>query len=139
MLLVDRETEWDFIPLIHEVAVGRVHPDSVRSNVPSLCRRRCDFLRAGVEGVSPGLRTLHTDAGPVEYEYLVLAAGSRPTPPPSGMAGHFGMFWSLADSLSLRSALNDVWRNSLRGEGEKARQPWPSSGAAQPGWSSQRR
>lgn len=116
-LLVDRETEWDFIPLIHEVAVGRVHPDSVRSDIPFLCRGRCDFLRAGVESVDPESRTLHTSAGPVEYEHLVLAAGSRPTSPPTEMAEHFGLFWSLGDALSLRSALNEAWRDSLRGEG----------------------
>ncbi|WP_047866458.1 NAD(P)/FAD-dependent oxidoreductase [Rubrobacter aplysinae] len=115
-LLVDQETEWDFIPLIHEVAVGRVHPDSVRSSIPALCRGRCDFLRASVEGISPETRTLHTSAGPVEYEYLVLAAGSRPTPPPAEMADSFGLFWSLGDALSLRSALDEAWRDSVRGD-----------------------
>jgi NADH dehydrogenase len=116
-LLVDRETEWNFIPLLHEVAVGRVHPDSVRSGIPELCRGRCDFLQASVEGVSPETRTLHTSAGPVEYEYLVLGAGSRPTAPPPEMADSFGLFWSLADALSLRSALAGAWRDSGRGEG----------------------
>lgn len=116
-LMVDRRAEWDFIPLIHEVAVGRIHPDSVRSSIPALCRRRCAFLQATVESVDPERRTLHTDAGPVEYEYLVLAAGSRPNSPPAGMSGAFGLFWSLEDALSLRSALDTAWRASLRGEG----------------------
>lgn len=115
-LLVDRETTWDFIPLLHEVAVGRVHPESVRSDIPALCRGRCDFLRASVESVDPERRTLHTSAGPVRYEYLVLAAGSRPTPPPAPMAEHFGLFWSLGDALALRSALNEAWQASLRRE-----------------------
>ena len=118
-LLVDREAEWDFIPLIHEVATGRVHPDSVRSSIPALCRGRCGFLRASVEGLAPERRTLYTDAGPVEYEHLVLAAGSRPAPPPGGMADAFGLFWSLGDALSLRSALNEAWQSSLRGEGDE--------------------
>ena len=43
-LLVDREEEYAFIPLMHEVAVGRVHPDSVRSSIPALCKERCGFL-----------------------------------------------------------------------------------------------
>lgn len=118
-LLVDREAEWDFIPLIHEVAVGRVHPDSVRSDIPSLCRGRCDFLQADVEGVDPENRALHTSAGPVEYEYLVLAAGSRPSSPPARMADSFGLFWSLGDALSLRSALNEAWQDSLWGGGDE--------------------
>ena len=44
-LLVDREEEYTFIPLIHEVAVGRVHPDSVGSPIPALCKERCGFSR----------------------------------------------------------------------------------------------
>lgn len=116
-LLVDWETKWDFIPLLHEVAAGRVHPDSVRSDISSLCRGRCDFLQASVERVEPEHRMLHTSAGPVRYEYLVLAAGSRPTPPPAQMEEQFDLFWSLGDALSLRSALNEAWLDSLRGEG----------------------
>lgn len=116
-LLVDRSPQWAFVPLIHEVAVGRVHPDSVLSDIPALCRGRCEFLEAEVEGLDPDDRTLLTSAGPVEYEYLVLAAGSRPNAPPAEMAGDFGLFWSLEDALSLRSALNEAWQASLRGEG----------------------
>lgn len=118
-LLVDRRPEWDFIPLLHEVAVGRIHPESVRSDISTLCRGRCGFLQASVEGVDPAGRTLHTSAGPVRYEYLVLAAGSRPNPPPAPMAEHFGLFWSLGDALALRSALNEAWRASLRGRGDE--------------------
>lgn len=118
-LLVDREPIWDFIPLIHEVAVGRVHPDSVRSGIPSLCRGRCGFLRASVEDVDPERRTLYTSAGPVEYEYLVFATGGRPTIPPEEMSEDFGLFWSLGDALSLRAVLGKAWQDSLRGAGDE--------------------
>src|SRR3712207_9148940 len=50
-LLIDRSDEYAFIPLVHEVAVGRIHPDSVRSPIPPLCEGRCGFLRAEVTGV----------------------------------------------------------------------------------------
>ncbi len=117
VLLVDRSPKWAFVPLIHEVAVGRVHPDSILSDVPSLCKDRCEFLEADAESLDAGNRTLHTSAGPVEYEYLVLAAGSRPNTPPEHMSDDFGLFWSLRDALSLRASLNDAWQASLRGEG----------------------
>lgn len=38
VLLIDRAEEYSFIPLIHEVAVGRIHPDSVRSPIPPSAR-----------------------------------------------------------------------------------------------------
>src|SRR5918995_603020 len=59
-LLVDRNDEYSFIPLIHEVAVGRIHPDSLRSEIPPLCNGRCDFLKAEVTGVNLSERTLET-------------------------------------------------------------------------------
>ena len=32
-LLVDRRDDWSFFPLAHEVAVGRVHPDTVNDEL----------------------------------------------------------------------------------------------------------
>ena len=52
-LLLDRSEEYPFIPLVHEVAVGRIHPDSVCSPIPPLCEGRCGFLRAEVTGIDP--------------------------------------------------------------------------------------
>ena len=66
-LLIDREEEYAFIPLIHEVAVGRVHPDSVRSPIPPLCEDRCGFLKADVTGLDLAKRKLETSSGEVGY------------------------------------------------------------------------
>ena len=49
-LLIDRSPTYPFIPLIHEVAVGRIHPGSVQSSIPRLCKNRCGFLQAEVTG-----------------------------------------------------------------------------------------
>jgi NADH dehydrogenase len=113
-LLVDREDEYTFVPLIHEVAVGRIHPESVRSPTPPLCEGRCDFLKANVTGVNLGERTLETSSGKVGYEYLVLAAGSGAARPPEGLAPHFQLFWTLEDALLLRDSLNEAWRRATR-------------------------
>jgi NADH:ubiquinone reductase (H+-translocating) len=111
-LLVDREDEYSFIPLIHEVAVGRIHPDSVRSPIPPLCERGCDFLNAEVTGVDLSERTLETSSGKVGYEYLVLAAGSGAAQPPNGMAPFLQLFWTLEDALLLRASLSEAWRTA---------------------------
>jgi NADH dehydrogenase len=110
-LLVDRNDEYSFIPLIHEVAVGRIHPDSLRSEIPPLCNGRCDFLKAEVTGVNLSERTLETSAGNVGYEYLVLAAGSGAARPPKGLIPHFQLFWTLQDALRLRTSLGDAWHS----------------------------
>ena len=110
-LLIDREDEYSFIPLIHEVAVGRIHPESVRSPIPPLCEGgRCDFLKAEVTGINLAERTLETSSGKIDYEYLVLAAGSGAARPPDGLASHLQLFWTLGDALQLRGALDEAWR-----------------------------
>jgi NADH dehydrogenase len=109
-LLIDREDEYFFIPLIHEVAVGRIHPDSVRSPIPPLCDGRCDFLKAKVTGVNLTERVLETSSGKIGYEYLVLAAGSGAALPPDDLAPHFLLFWTLQDALQLRASLSEAWR-----------------------------
>ena len=123
VLLVDRAEQYSFIPLIHEVAVGRIHPDSVRSPIPPLCEGRCGFLRAEVSGVHLAERALETSAGRVNYEYLVLAAGSDAAPPPNGLGPHLQLFWTLEDALRLRASLRDAWHTAVGPPG--AHQPRP--------------
>jgi NADH dehydrogenase len=121
VLLVDRAEEYSFIPLIHEVAVGRIHPDSVRSPIPPLCEGRCHFLRAEVSSVLLAERALETSAGRVNYEYLVLAAGSDAAPPPNSLSPHLQLFWTLEDALRLRATLRDAWNTAVGPSG--AHQP----------------
>jgi NADH:ubiquinone reductase (H+-translocating) len=111
-LLVDREEEYSFTPLPNEVAVGRIHPESVRSPIPPLCEGRCDFLRAEVRGVDLAERTLETSSGKIGYEYLVLAAGSGAARPPDGLVPHFQLLRTLQDALRLRASLSGAWQSA---------------------------
>lgn len=123
-LLVDREGEYPFIPLIHEVAVGRVHPDSVCFPIdpaggkgPSQGEEHSyGFLRAEATGVNLQEKILLTSSGPVRYGYLVLAPGGVAARPPEELSEHFQTFWSLSDALRLRSTLNEAWRTGLKRE-----------------------
>jgi NADH:ubiquinone reductase (H+-translocating) len=124
VLLIDRAEEYPFIPLIHEVAVGRIHPDSVRSPIPPLCEDRCGFVRAEVTGVRTAQRTLETSAGEIPYEYLVLAAGSDAARPPNGLSPHFQLFWTLEDALRLRASLREAWYAAVGPPGGR-RDPQP--------------
>ncbi len=116
-LLVDREEEYAFAPLIHEVAVGRVHPDSVRTRIaPDGGEASYGFLRTEATGVDLRQKTLLTSSGAVKYRYLILAPGSVAAPPPEDLLGHFQTFWSLDDAFRLRNSLNEAWRAALHGE-----------------------
>lgn len=115
-LLVDRANEHAFIPLIHEVAVGRVHPDTVRIPISPATDSPHASLWAEATGVDLEKKVLHTSSGDIRYQYLVLAPGSVAAPPPENLRDGFQTFWSLADALELRSALNEAWRVASRGE-----------------------
>ena len=115
-LLIDRAEEYPFIPLIHEVAVGRVHPDSVRIPIAPNTGASYNVLQAEATGVDLSNNTLLTSSGPIKYRYLVLAPGSVAAPPPEGLSDYFQTFWSLAHALELRGALNRAWHAALSRE-----------------------
>jgi len=111
-LLIDRNEEFTFAPLIHEVAVGRVHPKSVSSPIAPLCAGACEFLPTEVTGIDLSQKTLETHEGPVGYEYLVLAPGSVEAEPAPRLQDYFQSFWTLDDALRLRGALSEAWRRA---------------------------
>ena len=111
-LLIDRKEEYTFVPLIHEVAVGRLHPKSVRSPIGPLCPGACEFVQTEVLGIDLSNKTLETADGTVSYEYLVLNPGSVAAEPGPRMQKFFQQFLSLDDALLLRSALSDAWHTA---------------------------
>jgi NADH dehydrogenase len=115
-LLVSREQAYVFTPLIHEVAVGRIHPDSVRTPVALADVTPYSFLQAEATEVDLREKILLTSSTPVKYRYLVLAPGSVAIPPPGRLLEYFQTFWSLGDALRLRNSLNEAWRMALRRE-----------------------
>ena len=119
-LLIDRTREYPFIPLVHEVAVGRIHPDSVRFPIADLCKGRCEFLGSEVTGIDLDKKTLETSSGGVGYEYLVLAVGSGSARPPEGLSEHFQLFWTLEDALLLRNRLSEAWHDAVSPGAEPA-------------------
>lgn len=113
-LVVDRSEVYAFAPLIHEAAVGRLHPDSITLPIPPALRGRCGFLQAEVTGVDLERARLTTSEGEISYEYLVLAPGGEAVPPPDALAPHFLPFHTLPDALRLREVLSAAWRKATR-------------------------
>ena len=111
-LMIDRAEEYPFIPLAHEVAVGRVHPNSASSPIAPLCESRCEFLQTEVRGVDLENKVLHTPAGGVGYEYLVLTAGSVAKLPPQDLLENVQTFWNFEDALRLRTDLAQAWNDA---------------------------
>ncbi|WP_119067411.1 NAD(P)/FAD-dependent oxidoreductase [Rubrobacter indicoceani] len=113
-LLVDRYDEYAYLPLAHEVATGRLGPGGMLSRNADLCSGRATFLRGEALSLAPEARelTVKTPTGEtrhISYEYLVVATGAGPAPPPKSIAEDVRPFWSLRDAMGLRSDLSGVW------------------------------
>lgn len=78
IVLVDRENHHCFQPLLYQVATAVLSPADVAWPIRHLLRRQRNVtvLMAEVTGVDPDRKIIHTDAGPISYDFLVLATGA---------------------------------------------------------------
>jgi NADH dehydrogenase len=79
VLLIDRRNYHLFTPLLYQVASALLDPGEIARPVRELIRPlgNVEFRQAVVTGADLAKRLLLTDRGPVPYDYLVLATGSR--------------------------------------------------------------
>ena len=76
--LVDRHNYHLFTPLLYEVASALLDPSEIAYPVRGVLHgaRNVDFKVARVEHIDLDQRRVRTSEGDIEYDYLVLAAGS---------------------------------------------------------------
>ncbi len=76
--VIDKNPYHTMLTELHEVAAGRVEEDSIRIGLRKVfAGRRIRFAQDLVESVDFEVRTVRGKQGVYEYDYLVLAAGSR--------------------------------------------------------------
>jgi NADH:quinone reductase (non-electrogenic) len=77
--VIDRRNHHLFQPLLYQVATAGLSPADIATPIRSVLSRQRNtrVLRTEVRGVDLAARVLATDAGPIAYDWLVLACGSR--------------------------------------------------------------
>jgi NADH dehydrogenase len=78
--IVDRRNHHTFQPLLYQVATASLSPADIAKPIRSILRNQENIravLMAEAISVDPKARILQTDAGPLAYDYLVLATGAR--------------------------------------------------------------
>ena len=79
VVLVDKHNYHTFQPLLYQVATAGLEPDSIAGPL----RKQLEgkeyfyFRMAEVEHVDPATKSLYTDIGILNYDYLVIATGSK--------------------------------------------------------------
>ena len=115
VLLIDRHNYHLFHPLLYQVATASLEQESIAYPIRAMTRRWKDvnFRLAEVCGVDLDQRKLKIADGTIDYDYLVLAAGS--------VASYFGMETVERYSYDLKKLHHAVeLRNQILGSFEKA-------------------
>ena len=79
VLLIDRHNYHTFVPLLYQVATAQLAPNQVAVPIRTLLRQahNLKFLQAEVQQIDFGAREIKTDRNTLNYDYLVLATGSK--------------------------------------------------------------
>lgn len=112
--LIDKNPFHTMLTELHEVAAGRVEEDSIRISFKKIfAGRKVQFIQDFVESVDFANKTVLGRNGSYEYDYLVMAAGSRPSY--FGIPGaeeHSFSLWSYEDAIRLRERILDCFRRA---------------------------
>lgn len=124
--LIDRQNHHTFQPLLHQVATAELEPSQVAYPIRSALRRtrNVQFVMAEVLDVEAAQRRVETTAGSFEFDFLVVATGSKPrlsiVP---GAAQHAFVLKGVGDAIAIHQhvlscfeqALNSPWSSEQQG------------------------
>jgi len=79
VVLVDRNNYHLFQPLLYQVATAGLEPEEIAKPARAILRgqKNCDFRMIEVTRVDFAAKRLDTTAGPIAYDFLVLAPGGE--------------------------------------------------------------
>lgn len=79
LVLLDRHNYHTFIPLLYQVATAGLEPDSIAEPLRKIIEDHKDFYfrLAKVNQIVPEKNLLQTEIGELQYDYLVIATGSK--------------------------------------------------------------
>jgi NADH dehydrogenase len=102
VLLIDRLNHHQFQPLFYQVATSQIEPSSISFPLRKIFQKRKDVSvrLAEVLSVDPETGTIHTTAGDLNYDYLVIATG--------GKTNFFGNESIMNNALSLKTTYEAI-------------------------------
>ncbi|MCA9396837.1 MAG: FAD-dependent oxidoreductase, partial [Candidatus Omnitrophica bacterium] len=79
IIVIDRNNYHTFQPLLYQVATAALEPDSIAYPFREIFRKNDNvlFRMAQVLKIVPDEKKIETSIGEIEYDYLILATGTR--------------------------------------------------------------
>lgn len=110
ILVIDRNNDLLFTPLLWTVANGCASPNNVVIPIRDFQKRQPFYVRhAEIERIDLDRKEVQTSNGSLPYDILVIALGSHTTVPDlPGLRKHAFPFHTPADALQLRNRLIDA-------------------------------
>jgi NADH dehydrogenase len=114
--IIDRNPFHTMLTELHEVAANRVEEDSIKISLRKIfAGRKVNVILDTVKSIDFESGTLVGETGAYGYDYLVLAAGSRPTYfGVEGAEEHSFKLWSYQDAVVLKEHTHDMFRKAAR-------------------------
>lgn len=121
--IIDKNPFHTMLTELHEVAAHRVEEDSIRISLKRVfAGRKVDVRLDTVESISFDKKLVTGVNGSYSYDYLVIAAGSKPeffgVP---GAEEHAFTLWSYEDAIRLRDHIEDTFRKAASEPDENKR------------------
>ncbi len=114
--IIDKNPFHTMLTELHEVAACRVDEDSIKISLRKIFSgRKVNVILDTVKSIDFDSATVVGETGAYDYDYLVLAAGSRPTYfGVEGAEAHSFKLWSYQDAVVLKEHIHDMFRKAAR-------------------------
>ena len=116
VVLVDKNNYHQFPPLIYQIASSGIEPSSISFPFRKIFQKRKDFYyrMAEVRSIFPEQKIIQTSIGKVDYDYLVLAAGTTTNFFGNKHVEEEAMpMKNVSEAMGLRNALLDNFERAL--------------------------
>jgi NADH:quinone reductase (non-electrogenic) len=125
MILLDQHNHHQFQPLLYQVAISGLEPDSVVTPVRKLFKSCINMIyrMAKVENIDTPNMRVNTDIGFVRYDYLVIATGSSTNYYGSEeIKRHSIGLKSINDAINIRSWMIQNLEKAIDGSTDKEKE-----------------
>jgi NADH dehydrogenase len=121
--LIDRNPFHTLMTELHEVAGGRVHPESVQIELSKIfSRTKVNVVVDNIEKVDTDKKSVTTTFGKFDYDYLVIGTGSEPAffgvP---GVKENGFTLWSFEDAVKIRKHIQTMFAAASKERSEAKR------------------
>ena len=123
IILIDKNPYHTLMTELHEVAGGRVHPESVQIELSKIfARTKVNVVTDLIEKVDTDNKTVKTTNGNYTYDYLVVGTGSEPAffgvP---GVKENGFTLWSFEDAMKIRHHVQKMFKLAAKERNEAKR------------------